>query len=114
MLVLNLGRQPDGIPDGEYFGRFTYTDAGYVRSVVVCGTEVSGTKLRAALGLRSACFAIAYANGVFTITTYGYGHGVGLSQYGAKAMAEAGSSWQQILQHYYPGTTLGSAAAPAL
>ena len=114
MLVLNLGLQPDGIPDGEYFGRFTYTDAGYVRSVEVCGTEVSGTKLRAALGLRSACFAIAYADGVFTITTYGYGHGVGLSQYGANAMAEAGSTWQQILQHYYPGTTLGSAAAPAL
>ena len=110
-LVLNLGLQPDGYSDAEYFGSCSYTNAGYVRSITVCGTEVSGTKLRSALGLRSACFAIAYANDTFTITTYGYGHGVGLSQYGACAMAQAGSSWQQILQHYYPGTTLGSAAA---
>ena len=110
-LVLNLGLQPDGYADAEYFGSCSYTNAGYVRSITVCGTEVSGIRLRSALGLRSACFAIAYANDTFTITTYGYGHGVGLSQYGACAMAQAGSSWQQILQHYYPGTTLGSAAA---
>lgn len=110
-LVMNLGLQPDGYADEEYFGGYSYTNAGYVRSVIVCGTEVSGTKVRSALGLRSACFAIAYADGTFTITTYGYGHGVGLSQYGAYAMAQAGSSWQEILQHYYPGTTLGSAAA---
>lgn len=109
-LVLNLGLQPDGTADEDYFGGYTYTDAGYVKTVHVCGTQVTGTKLRSALGLRSACFAIAYADGTFTVTTYGYGHGVGLSQYGAKAMAEAGSGWREILQHYYPGTEIGSAA----
>ncbi len=110
-LVLELGLQPDGIQPQDYYGGYTYTNAGYVKTVQVCGTEFTGTRLRAALGLRSACFSIAYADGTFTITTYGYGHGVGLSQYGAKAMAEAGSGWQEILRHYYPGTTLGSAAA---
>ena len=111
LLVSALGMQPDGWQPEAYFSNFTYTNAGYVRTVSVCGAEVRGTALRSALALRSACFSIAYANAAFTITTYGYGHGVGLSQYGAKAMAEAGSSYGEILLHYYPGTTLGSAAA---
>ena len=67
---------------------------------------VSGTALRAALGLRSACFSIQQQDGEFSITTRGYGHGVGLSQWGAKAMAEQGKSWIEILAHYFPGTTL--------
>ena len=111
LLVSALGMQPDGWQPEAYFSNFTYTNAGYVHTVSVCGTEVRGTALRSALALRSACFSIAYANTSFTITTYGYGHGVGLSQYGAKAMAEAGSSYSEILLHYYPGTTLSSAAA---
>ena len=39
----------------------------------------------------------------FAFTTRGYGHGVGLSQYGAKAMAEQGKSWREILEWYFPG-----------
>ena len=45
-------------------------------------------------------------NGQFYITTHGYGHGVGLSQWGAKAFAEQGLSYDAILAHYFPGTTL--------
>ena len=52
--------------------------------------SLSGTDLRSTLSLRSACFAIAWRGGQFVITTRGYGHGVGLSQHGARAMAAGG------------------------
>ena len=105
-LVTALEIRPDGCLPAEYFTDFVYTDAGYVYSVQVCGQEVLGTVLRAALDLRSSCFAIQWDGTDFVITTYGYGHGVGLSQTGARAMAENGSSWQEILLHYFPGTSV--------
>ena len=49
---------------------------------------------------------MAYGEEQFTLTTRGYGHGVGLSQYGAKAMAEGGAGWQEILTYYFPGCTV--------
>lgn len=113
LLVLQLGLDPDGITPEAYFSDYTYTDAGYVSTVNVCGVTLKGTAVRSALSLRSACFSVSYADSAFAITTYGYGHGVGLSQYGARAMAEAGSTWDQILLYYYPGTAIGSAAALA-
>ena len=67
---------------------------------------ISGTPLRRALGLRSTCFTVQYQSGNFSFTTRGYGHGVGLSQWGTKAMAEQGKSYADILAHYYPGTQL--------
>ena len=70
------------------------------------GIVYSGTRLRSLLGLRSTDFRIRAQGQRVTITTRGHGHRVGMSQYGANAMAESGSTWQQILQHYYPGTTL--------
>ena len=68
------------------------------------------TAVRAALRLRSASFTITWTEKhLFEITTRGYGHGVGLSQYGANALALTGKSYQEILSLYYPGTTLGPA-----
>ena len=71
---------------------------------------VTGKEVRAALDLRSACFSVEYdpESGVFTVRTVGYGHGVGLSQYGAEAMAEDGSTYDEILSHYYTGAVLAS------
>ena len=66
----------------------------------------SGTQLRALLGLRSTAFSVETGGEEITITTKGYGHRVGMSQYGAEAMAVAGSSFREILAHYYPGTEL--------
>ena len=80
--------------------------AGYVQSITIAGHKLTGSEVRGALGLRSACFSMAWDGAVFTVTTRGYGHGVGLSQYGAKAMAEGGSSWREILAYYFPGTQL--------
>lgn len=93
----------------DWFGAQEYTDAGYVSRIQVAGQWVRGTVLRRVLALRSACFSIQWQPGEeqFALTTWGYGHGVGLSQYGARAMAAAGSSWAEILAHYFPGTEPG-------
>ena len=90
----------------QWFGTPEYTAAGYVAALPVCGQRITGTALRQALGLRSTCFTVRYESGTFCFTTKGYGHGVGLSQWGAKALAEQGQNFADILAHYYPGTSL--------
>lgn len=69
----------------------------------------TGQQIRDALALRSACFTVSYADGQFSFATKGYGHNVGMSQYGANAMAQSGSSFDDILLHYYPGTVVQTA-----
>ena len=105
-LASSLGISTGETDPSAWFGTPSYTPSGYVDSLPVCGQTVQGTALRTALGLRSTCFSILHQEGGFAITTRGYGHGVGLSQWGAKAMAEQGKSWIEILAHYFPGTTL--------
>lgn len=100
------GLTPDAAAPEQWFSSPTRTASGYVARLSVCGVERSGAFLRRALGLRSTDFTIRYENGQFYITTHGYGHGVGLSQWGAKALAEQGLSYDAILAHYFPGTTL--------
>jgi len=102
-----LGLTPDDSPE-SWVGASTWDKAGYVRTLELCGQMVSGLEVRKALDLRSTCFAIAWRGGQFVITTRGYGHGVGLSQYGAKAMAEGGAGWEDILGYYFPGTEIAS------
>ena len=87
----------------SWFGTPQRDEAGYVASMPVCGEEVSGTRLRRALALRSASFTVTYDGNSFAFTTHGYGHGVGMSQYGAEAMAQGGADWQEILRYYFPG-----------
>jgi stage II sporulation protein D len=67
---------------------------------------VSGAALRNALGLRSASFEVSYGEENFTFRVTGYGHGVGMSQYGANALAKAGKNWRDILTWYYTGVTV--------
>ena len=106
LLSEGLGIAADPAAPGQWFGEPTLTASGYVASLPVCGQTVSGAALRRALGLRSACFTLRYQDGGFCITTRGYGHGVGLSQWGAKALAEQGQGYADILAHYFPGTQL--------
>lgn len=101
-----LGLLPDPAAPASWFGEAALTPSGYVASLPVCGQSVTGPALRKALGLRSACFTVQYQEGSFLLTTKGYGHGVGLSQWGAKALAEQGQSAEEILAHYFPGTEL--------
>ena len=106
LLSSGLGISADSAAPERWFGETTLTASGYAASLPVCGQTVSGTALRRALGLRSACFTIRYQDGSFLITTKGYGHGVGLSQWGAKSLAEQGWTYEAILAHYFPGTQL--------
>ena len=68
--------------------------------------EISGREFRSRLGLRSSSFRITYNENTISITTQGYGHGAGLSQYGADYMARQGSDYKEILAHYYQNTEL--------
>jgi len=90
----------------SWIGMVTYTQGGGVASMVIGGKLLRGTELRSALGLRSTAFSAEGSAGGITFTTKGYGHRVGMSQYGAQAMALNGSSFDQILAHYYSGTVL--------
>ena len=72
------------------------------------GKEFAGTELRKLLGLRSTAFDVVVDGDTITITTRGYGHRVGMSQYGADAMASSGSTYPEILAYYYQGTELTS------
>ena len=90
----------------EWFGKASYTAGGGVETMVIGGITFYGTDLRSALGLRSTAFTVSAGDDRITVTTKGYGHRVGMSQYGADAMAAGGSSFQEILGHYYQGTRL--------
>ncbi|MDD2518390.1 MAG: stage II sporulation protein D [Bacilli bacterium] len=82
------------------------TNGDRVDKIKIDDTVFSGVELRMLLGLRSADFDIIFENGKVNFITRGYGHGVGMSQYGANGMALAGHSYKEILNHYYSGTTL--------
>ncbi len=91
---------------GRWFGAVTYTDGGGVNTMEIGGKTFTGTQLRSLLGLRSTAFEMQPVDGSIMVTTRGFGHRVGMSQYGADAMAERGSSYQEILAYYYQGTQL--------
>lgn len=103
--ALALGMRPAGDP-ATWFGKATYTAGGGVDTMIIGGMEFQGTQLRRALGLRSTSFTIAAEKNTIIVTTRGYGHRVGMSQYGADAMAVSGSTFAEILSHYYQGTKL--------
>ena len=75
-------------------------------ATAIGGVTVTGAQARTIFGLRSATFTLTYADGTFTFSVTGFGHGVGMSQYGADAMAEEGKTYSEILQHYYTGVTV--------
>lgn len=101
LLGINLKGQP-----ATWFGNVTYTNGGGVDTIVIAGKTFQGTDLRKLLGLRSTAFTITPIGDSVHIMTKGFGHRVGMSQYGAEAMAVKGASYVQILSHYYPGTEL--------
>lgn len=90
----------------NYFSDIKTTDNGYVKEICYCGKKTTGSDISKLLGLRSADFKISFSEGSFTFTVKGYGHGVGMSQWGANCMAKQGSSYKEILLHYYNCATL--------
>ncbi len=85
-----------------------YTDSGYVKSVIVNDKTYTGREIREILSLASSCFSIELSQDGYVFTTYGSGHGVGMSQYGAQGMALEGYSYQEILNHYYQNIKIKS------
>ena len=97
----------EGAPD-RWLGQVHYTQGGGVDTIELGGRIFTGRQLRELLGLKSTDFSLEITGETVTITTHGFGHRVGMSQYGAQAMAQQGSSYQDILRHYYQGTELGT------
>lgn len=91
----------------NWFSDIRKSDSGTVLEMNTGNITMTGTEFRDIMTLRSAAFDISYSGeNKFTITTEGYGHGVGMSQYGANCMASQGKTYEQILEHYYKGTEL--------
>lgn len=99
----NLGNDPK-----NWIKNYERTPAGSVKKVFINDSEFKGTDLRALFNLRSSNFLIDYdaREDKFLITTFGYGHGVGMSQCGANHMAKQGKNYKEILAWYYPNTKL--------
>ena len=92
-------------------GNITISDVirasnNYVRSININGKNFTGIEVFQKLNLKSTDFTIKLNGDAVEISTYGFGHGVGMSQYGAQGMATEGSTYQDILAHYYQDTEI--------
>lgn len=87
-------------------GSVSYTAGGGVKCIEICGKEYTGVEVRRMLSLPSTAFKIQVVDQSVIITSKGNGHRVGMSQYGAEAMAVSGSTYQEILAYYYTGTEI--------
>ncbi len=86
-----------------WLGKTDWSPSGTVTEMAWGGVTLTGARLRELLGLRSAAFQVEPAEGGYVFRVKGYGHGVGMSQYGACYMARCGSTFVEILSHYYTG-----------
>ncbi len=82
------------------------TEGNRVKDIKIQDTILSGNEIRSIFELRSTNFNVEMKKQSVVFDVYGYGHGVGMSQWGAEAMARNGSNYKEILSHYYPGTLL--------
>lgn len=89
-----------------WFKNVQKTEGGSVDTIEIGGVPVKGTKVREIFGLKSACFTVETMNDEIIFTVEGFGHGVGMSQYGANSMAQKGMGYQEILENYYKGAKL--------
>ncbi len=97
----NLGENPF-----DWFEITERTSSGTVMQMSIGQGEYTGLEVRNAFSLRSSDFDVVYSEENFVFTVRGYGHNVGLSQYGAEFMAQQGATYKEILSHYYPGTSI--------
>ena len=92
----------------DWIAETVHTEGGGVDCIEIGGRVFDGTEIRAMFGLRSTAFAVSVSVSEETVVfeTSGFGHRVGMSQYGAEAMARAGAEYSEILLHYYSGVML--------
>jgi len=82
------------------------SSTGRINDITINGKNFKGTELRTKLNLRSTDFTFQILETEIEVTTKGFGHGVGMSQYGANGMAKDGYTYEQILKHYYQNTEI--------
>lgn len=104
-LEKKLGITLTDLPE-SWVRSISYTNGGGVDSISIGGTFFTGVEIRQKLGLRSTAFTVKAEGENLSITTRGYGHRVGMSQYGADAMAVEGNTCEEILMHYYQGAVI--------
>ena len=100
----NLTATPD-----KWITDITRSTAGGVLTINVGGVSVTGAQMRELFNLRSTNFDVSFSKKIFNFTVRGYGHGVGLSQYGADYMARQCKKWNEILMWYYVGIDIKDA-----
>jgi len=108
--ALTLDAYPGADLSGDpsaWFGEASRNEGGGVISLTLGGVTLTGGQVRSLFSLRSATFTVAWDGAQFTFDVTGYGHGVGMSQYGANAMAKNGSTFEDILTWYYTGAQVG-------
>ena len=99
------------LPAGSTIGTITKRTSGNrVGLVKISGKELTGKEIREKLGLTSSDFSWERQGSEIVITTKGYGHGVGMSQYGANGMAQEGKNYEDIVKYYYKGVTVQSSS----
>ena len=96
------GANLSGSPEG-WFTEVRMGESGAVSSLKLGGVTLTGSQVRTLLELRSPAFTVRWDGKSFVFDVTGYGHGVGMSQYGANAMARKGESFRAILEWYYSG-----------
>ena len=94
----------------QWLGVCVKTEGGSVARMEIGDSVFSGTELRSLFGLNSAKFTLSYQDGTFVFDVSGFGHRVGLSQYGAENMARLGFSYRTILEYYYQGAVVETEA----
>ena len=103
------GAYPDAVfPDGPetWITDVELNESGRVSEITIGGVEIKGTEMRELFDLRSTFFTAEWTNDQMTFTVTGYGHGVGMSQYGANTMAANDRSYSDIIYAYYKGVEL--------
>lgn len=93
-------------PPQEWFKASSRSETGGIIDISVGGVRVKGSEIRTLLGLNSTNFTLDANDNALIFKTIGYGHGVGMSQYGARGMALEGKSSTEILKWYYQGTEI--------
>lgn len=101
---------PDNVPLSEQLEVLSRSDTGRVTEMRVGLTGMSGSDFRRAAGLKSTLFEMEFTDNGVRFRMTGYGHGVGMSQAGAQAMALSGKTHEEILSHYYTGISFSTLA----
>lgn len=109
-LSISTSTEQETSTTNKLFKILSVTTGHKVKDISIGGKVFTGREVREKLKLRSSQFTLRLGGDNVNITTYGYGHGVGMSQWGANGMAKAGYTCTQILKHYYTGISFRQAS----